>query len=410
MKQRVIVLGAGMVGTCSAIHLALRGHEVLLVDRGDPGRETSYGNAGLIQREAVEPYPFPREWTRVARAAARLGVDVNYHFDALPAIARPLARYWLNSAPAAHARASAAYERLIAHCLTEHQFLMDRIAADDLVRRDGYLWVFRHESTFQEARARARRLAEDSGVRHVVLETEAVRALQPMLQTRLPAIHWLDPWAVNDPGELVARYAALFRQSGGHIVTGDALTLAESSTGWQVRTAEGVVDAPHAVVALGPWSDALLRRLGYRWPLFVKRGYHRHYRMDPAPPLAMLDADSGFVLAPMRTGVRLTTGAEFARIDAPATPVQLRRAEVLARGLLPLGEPVEATPWLGARPCTADMLPVIGAAPRHPGLWLNFGHAHQGFTLGPVSGRLIAELVDGSPTLVPLDAYAPTRF
>jgi D-amino-acid dehydrogenase len=153
-----------------------------------------------------------------------------------------------------------------------------------------------------------------------------------------------------------------------------------------------------------------VRVLGYRFPLFAKRGYHRHYTGGQAPRLSLLDADGGLVIAPMQRGVRITTGAEFARLDAPPTPVQLARAHALASELLDLPQPVEPEPWLGARPCTADMLPVIGPAPRHRGLWFNFGHAHQGFTLGPVSGRLLAELIEGAQPLVDLAPYAAQRF
>ena len=114
--------------------------------------------------------------------------------------------------------------------------------------------------------------------------------------------------------------------------------------------------------------------------------------------------------APMRQGLRITTGAEFAAQDAAPTPVQMDRAQALAGELLELGQPVEAQPWMGARPCTGDMLPVMGAAPRHPGLWFNFGHAHQGFTMGPLTGRLMAELIEGAPTVVDPAPYAPQRF
>ena len=112
--------------------------------------------------------------------------------------------------------------------------------------------------------------------------------------------------------------------------------------------------------------------------------------------------------------LRMTKGEpapEPAAATAPApTPVQLRKAEALARELVDLGPARPEPPWLGARPCTADMLPVIGAAPRHAGLWCNFGHAHQGFTLGPMSGRLLAELVSGEKPLVDPQPYAPARF
>jgi len=177
-----------------------------------------------------------------------------------------------------------------------------------------------------------------------------------------------------------------------------------------VQTTEGRVDAEQAVLALGPWADGLIRTLGYRFPLFIKRGYHQHYTSPAQVRQPLLDAERGYVLAPMQKGLRLTTGAEFAPIDAPPTPVQLAKAEALARELVDLGEPLPEAPWLGARPCTADMLPVMGPAPHHKGLWFNFGHAHQGFTLGPVAGRLLAEMVEGRHTWIDPTPYLPMRF
>ncbi len=411
MTREVVILGAGMVGTCTALHLALRGHAVTLVDRRGPGQETSYGNAGLIQREAVEPYPFPRDWATLLRVALKRGADVNYHLTALPTVAAPLARYWANSTPERHARIAQAYGRLIEHCTTEHQMLIERAGANDLVRRDGYRFVFRDAASFEAGAARAQALATSHGLRHVVQDSDALAQAEPALRQRMAgAIHWLDTWAVSDPGELVERYAALFQQLGGRMVSGDATTLQAMASGWRVDTDAGTLMAEHAVVALGPWSDGLLRGLSYRYPLFVKRGYHRHYRGGEAPRLALYDVDRGLVLAPMKRGVRLTTGAEFARLDAAPTPVQLGRAHALGSELLDLSGPVEPQPWLGARPCTGDMLPVVGAAPRHRGLWFNFGHAHQGFTLGPVCGRLLAEMMDGDAPCVDPTPYLPQRF
>jgi D-amino-acid dehydrogenase len=412
MKHSVLVLGAGMVGACTAVHLALRGHEVTLVDRREPGKETSYGNAGIIQREAVRPYPFPQDWATLAQVALKRGAAVNYHLAALPPQARALAGYWANSRPRRHDEISVAYARLIEHALTEHQALIDLAGAADLVRREGYRCLFRKAETMRDAVAQAELLAQSHGLRHAVLDADALARAEPALRQRLAgALHWLDPWTVSDPGELVGgRYAALLSRHGGRFVLGDAATLQPTATGWRVRTGAGEIDAEHAVIALGPWSDPLLKTLDYRYPLFVKRGYHCHYRGGAEPRLPLLDVDGGLVLAPMQQGVRLTTGAEFALVDAPATPVQLARAEVLARDLFDLGEPVESDPWVGARPCTADMLPVIGPAPRHRGLWFNFGHSHQGFTMGPVSGRLMAEMIEGGTTVVNASPYAPARF
>jgi D-amino-acid dehydrogenase len=124
----------------------------------------------------------------------------------------------------------------------------------------------------------------------------------------------------------------------------------------------------------------------------------------------VLDTDNGYVLAPMQAGIRLTTGAEFARMNAGPTPVQLARAEPRARELFPLTERIDAEPWLGRRPCLPDMLPIIGAVPGHKGLWANFGHHHLGFTMGPITGRLLAEMLTGEATFTDPAPYRIDRF
>ena len=154
------------------------------------------------------------------------------------------------------------------------------------------------------------------------------------------------------------------------------------------------------------------RALGYDLPLAVKRGYHMHYRPAGEARLThpVFDYEGGYFLAPMRKGIRLTTGAEFAMRDAIKTPVQLGRAEPVARNLFPLGERLDADPWMGARPCTPDMLPIIGKAPRHANLWFAFGHAHHGLTLSAVTGRLLAEMIAGGTTFVDPTPFSPARF
>jgi D-amino-acid dehydrogenase len=112
----------------------------------------------------------------------------------------------------------------------------------------------------------------------------------------------------------------------------------------------------------------------------------------------------------MEQGLRLTTGAEFAERDAPPTPVQFDRLLPHARKLFPLGDPVEKEPWLGCRPCFPDSMPVIGRAPGQPGLWLDYGHAHWGLTLGPASGRLLAEMMTGKTPYIDPAPYAAGRF
>ena len=184
----------------------------------------------------------------------------------------------------------------------------------------------------------------------------------------------------------------------------------QTSSGWSVHTDNGPIGAADVVVTLGPWSPDLLQKFGYRIPLVRKRGYHMHYQGGTSNDLPLVDTARGYAMAPMARGIRITTGAELTSPDAPATPVQLGHAEAAARELLDLGARVEPEPWFGTRPCTPDMLPVLGAAPRHPGLWMNFGHGHQGFTLGPATGRLLAEIMSGERPAIDAAPYRPDRF
>ena len=207
-------------------------------------------------------------------------------------------------------------------------------------------------------------------------------------------------------------YADLFVARGGRFVTGDARTLARTGTRWTVSTDDGVVAADQVLVALGPWSDDIFGPLRVALPFGVKRGYHMHYAPREGATLAhpILDADNAYLLAPMTRGIRMTTGAEFARRDRAPSPVQIERCEPVARALVPLGGRVDAQAWLGARPCLPDLLPVIGPAPSQPGLWFDFGHQHHGFTLGPVTGRLVAEMMTGAVPFTDPAPYRADRF
>lgn len=409
----VVVLGAGIVGVCVAVHLQRRGRSVVLLDRRGIAEETSFGNAGLIQREGVYPYGFPHDFGALARYALNRTIDAYYHPTALPRLAPFLAQYWKHSRPAHHNEVARKYSRLIEHCVSEHEALAAEAGAAAVLKPGGWLKLFRTARERDKRFAEAERVQREFGVNFRALDAAAVAAMEPHLAPMLAgALHYTDPVSVDDPRGLALSYVGLFERLGGVLAQGNACSLEAEGNRWRVRTTRGALSAGAAVVALGPWADTLTRALGYDYPLAVKRGYHMHYRAagDAHLDHPVLDHERGYFLAPMRGGIRLTTGAEFALRDAMKTPVQLGRAEPIARDLFPLAERLDADPWMGARPCTPDMLPVIGEAPRHANLWFAFGHAHHGLTLGAVTGRLLAQMMTGEAPFVDPAPYSPRRF
>ena len=413
LKADVLVLGAGMVGVSAALHLRQRGRDVILIDRHElAGEETSFGNAGLIECASVFPYMFPRDFGQILQYVTNSSPQVRYQFSDLPAFLPWLMRYYLASSPDRAMHSAMAELPLIRRSLIEHEALIAEAEVPELLRRTGWIKLFRSDASLANA-VRDFERARQYGVEGEILDNAAIAVREPNLTGEFAgAVYLPAPGFVPDPGGLAKAYAALFKRKGGRFRVGDARTLEQVAGGWRVNGSGGAAVARDVVVALGPWSDLVFRPLGYSIPLGVKRGYHLHLAPGGNAVLhhPVLDADLGYLLAPMNRGIRLTTGVEFARRDRPPTYIQIERALPRARALFPLGDAVDAKPWMGARPCLPDMLPVIGKAPRHAGLWFDFGHQHHGLTLGPATGRLLAEMMTGEAPFADPGPFAVERF
>lgn len=400
-----------MVGIGAALALRNRGLSVTLVDRRDPGEETSFGNAGIIQGEASEPYPMPRSPNELWKIARRTGNDVHWDLGGAARSLLTLARYWHHSAPSRHQRISSVYARLIERATRDHDMLIAPSNAERLIRRTGFRELHRDMRSFENAQVHATRMKRCFGRQVEIEDVVSLRRAVPALKGNVAgALWWQDAWSCKDPAGLVQTYADLLRQRGGTIRRDEieGLEALPVGQGWRVlRVGDRPIEARHVVVALGAWSPTFLRPLGYRIAMVRKRGYHRHYHQpEIGLDQPLVDAKNGVVLAPMNAGLRLLTGADLSARPSLDDPLQIRRGEASARELVDFGEAIEKKPWTGVRPCMPDMLPVVGQAPRHPGLWFDFGHGHQGFTLGPTTGELLAEaLVNGNDE--PLEGLLP---
>lgn len=395
------MLGAGMVGICTALALQSRGKQVLLMDRRTPGLETSYGNAGVIQAEAAEPYAMPRDLHAIIQIILGKNNDVSFEIPSLVKHAPALWRYYLASHPKNHLKVSQIYHQLTRASTEDHAALIKPANAEDLISRKGFYYVYRDEETLDKTAKDLERLKQQYGVVSRVLDGRAYQSEESAITASVAgAIHWPQSWTCSDPGELNQRYAELFIQRGGEIGIGDANSLQQSGKGWRVQTTDGPHDANAVVIALGPWSPVFLKQFGYKIPMILKRGYHAHFTAPTSLQHSFVDTANGVVAAPMKQGIRVSSGAALVAHDSPSRPLQLEVGIEKLREILDLGERVAEPQWYGTRPCMPGMLPLIGEAPRHSGMWFNFGHGHQGFTLGPTSGRLLADVMGGDESFL----------
>jgi D-amino-acid dehydrogenase len=407
-----LVLGAGIVGASTALHLQMRGRATAIVDLNGVARGASFGNLGFVETGSIFPYPFPRRLAELFRHTLNQAPAARFRWQALPELFPTLMRYWWHSGPSRYQRLVTILAPLMQGAADEHFLLAREAGIMSLYRPGGWLTLIGNDRHLATTIADLRRL-EPYGVTPRCLDREAVSALEPSLHGDFAAaVHWADAWTSSNPMGVVEGLVQRFEALGGLLLRGNAFDLTQSGHGWTLKTDAGMLTARNAVVALGSAAKDLSTRLGYRIPLAEKRGYHQMYAYPDGERLRLPVGNpaAGWAVVPMIGGLRLGTGVEFTNRNAPPSFIQIEKAEASAKGFVELGERLTAAPWMGIRPFMPDMLPVVGLAPRHDRLWFAFGHAHHGFTLGPVTGRLIAEWIcDGAPSQ-DIAALSPARF
>ncbi|MBO1017838.1 FAD-binding oxidoreductase [Achromobacter sp. SD115] len=414
MGKHVVVLGAGIVGVCCALELQRRGLSVTLLDRQEPGLETSLGNAGVIARSSLMPFNHPGLWAQLPRLLKNDTVQFRYKLGYLAQNLGWAARFLLNARPAVFRQTVEALDGLIRLSAPEHLRLLNESGAAHRLRDTGWIFLYRSEQGWNSGEL-SRKTFTQYQVPTQVLQPAELAEIEPALAPIFRRALWIQgSYSVNDPHEVVAAYAALFRRSGGTFQRLAASAIRREGQGWVVQGAQGSgsVAADRLVVALGPWSKGLLKTAGIDLPMAFERGYHMHYSGVDGASLTrpVYDTGGGYVLSPMARGLRLTTGVELDACEAPARPLQLELAEARAREAFPLDRRLDAEPWLGRRPTLPDSRPMIGEAPRHPGLWLALGHQHIGFSTAPGTARILGELMCDGRNASGHEAFRPGRF
>lgn len=411
--SNVTIIGAGVVGMACAAQLQRSGHSVHIVDSRAPGEGCSLGNAGIIAADHVLPIATPGILRRVPGMLIDPMGPLALRLGYLPSITPWLLRFLRNSTPARVAQLSKDLAALTLPALDAWRDLLAAAGASPLIEQHGWLAVYRSADGFRRD-AGERRRQRDVGVTIEELAAEELRQHEPALANASLKHGVLFPDSAHSINSfrLVQHLADVVANDGGKFTRAHVRGIeVGADRPRQLHTDAGPIPVGRLIVCGGAWSKALARQIGHRVPLDTERGYHIHLP-DPGVTLRrpLFDAERKFFMTPMETGLRIAGTVEFGGLKAAPN---WKRADILLRQTLDLlPELNDSGPerWMGFRPTLPDSLPVIGPSPIMPNVWFAFGHQHLGLTMGAITGRMIAAMINGQPSPIDAAPYRIDRF
>jgi glycine/D-amino acid oxidase-like deaminating enzyme len=408
-QESIAIIGAGVIGSAIACALAREGRHVVLVDRAPAGEAgASFGNAGHIATELVEPLPSPGLlfgfWRQLVAFGGVLDIPLRRFPQFLP--------WAMRFARAAYKRPEntrhlAPFVRPAVPALVG---MLTSIGRADLIRQHGHYEVWLGGDAAGRAQGQAQAM-EALEIPTRSAPADLIESVRRAAKADSGAgLHFPQCAHVVDPLEVVRAFATAASERGATFVQREVRALQPVNGGIRIVTDAEPFEVSSAIVCGGVWSAPLLAPFGLKAPLEAARGYH--VQMPGATPLAdapLLYADANILVTPMTGRVRATSFMEFAGTDAPPDPA---KPAWLRNTLRRLGYSCDdQTPsWVGPRPVLPDYLPAMGRVAAVPNLLYAFGHQHIGLTLCAVTALAMADLVAGRTPAVPIDAFDLRRF
>lgn len=411
MSEPVTIIGAGIVGICCALSLQERGVKVRLIDRGAPGQETSFGNAGVISPWSIIPQAMPGIWKSIPKMLLSPDGPLSVRPTFWPKMIPWGLRFLTHSDETSARATSDAMEILCQPSVMLYRRHLEGTGHEDLVVDSWYVHAFRNADSAR-LRDLGFQIRKEKGAELELIARDQIKQVEPALSSDFKAAILIKGQArARAPGQIAEVLAEKARTQGAEIIRAEITALQRGDTGWHLTTSNGLLKAGKLILAAGVWSAGLLKSLGLKLPLAAERGYHVEFA-NPGISLnnSVMDVDAKIVASSMLGGIRVAGSSEFAAIDAPSDPFKEKLLAKQACAMLPDLNPGAMTTWMGRRPSFPDSLPALGPITNQPGLYAAFGHSHYGLMMAPKTGELIADLVAGVAPNTDLTSFEPLRF
>ena len=410
-KSSIGVIGAGIQGVCISLNLIKKGFKVTLIDRENPGKNSaSYGNAGHFSPYASLSMNRPDILIDVPAMLLSSTGPLALKWNYVPKMIPWFLKFIKNCTKKKMMHTAKYMHQILDLALPAYDELFQEIDVTGLVESKGIIYFWTEKDL--KSRDMEINIRKELGVEQKLLKPHEIHDLEPHIKKIYHAgVLYPSAKHARNPRKILIKLFDLFLQKGGKFKKENVETINFSAEGKPiVKTNSDLYTFDKAVIACGAFSKKLTDQTDEKIPLDTERGYHVHFKgYDHLLSRPVIFLNRGFGITPMEQGLRVVGTVEFGGLKNPLNKKRIINLVNNAKYLLPeLGKHEDE--WLGFRPTLPDFLPVIGPSKNHKNLFYSFGHHHLGWTLGAISGKIIAGMIAKENTNLDLSPYSSLRF
>ena len=411
LKSSVGVIGAGIQGICISLCLIKKGFRVTLIDRDDPGKNSaSYGNAGHFSPYASVPINRPDILVDIPSMLLSSTGPLALKWNYVPKMIPWFLKFIKNCSKKKMMHTAKYMHQILDLALPAYDELFEDIDISGLVEGKGIIYFWTKKDL--KSRELEIRIRNELGVKQQLLTPHEIHDLEPHIKKIYHGgVLYPNARHARNPGKILLKLFDLFLKKGGHYEKQNVQTLSFTSDKKPViKTDSKFYNFDKVVIACGAFSKKLTDQVDEKIPLDTERGYHIHFKgYDHLLSRPVIFLNRGFGITPMEQGLRVVGTVEFGGLENPASKKRIQNLVNSAKYLFPeLGKHEDE--WLGFRPTLPDFLPIIGPSKNYKNLFYSFGHHHLGWTLGAISGKILAGMIAEENTNLNLSPYNSLRF